>query len=291
MPLQEKIKSGKFVVLGEFEPPKGSDFSNLLSGANMARGRVDAFVIPEMANAVVKASSLGGCAFLQKAGIETVLQVCCRDRNRLALQADLLAAAGLGIKNIMAVSGVDITYGDHPQARAVNDLDLMELLGMIQTLQSGKDMAGIELRGTPNFCIGSTLDAGAAGGLLEIELEKIERKIEYGVQFFVTNPIFDLRRFQQLTKRISADTISVIPTVLLLKSAGMARYIDRNVKGISIPSEMIRNIQKAPDKVKECIRIAGETISRLKEMGMAGVLISTVGWEDKLPQILDGAKL
>jgi methylenetetrahydrofolate reductase (NADPH) len=191
----------------------------------------------------------------------------------------------------MAVSGVDITYGDHPQARAVNDLDLMELLGMIQTLQSGKDMAGIELRGTPNFCIGSTLDAGAAGGLLEIELEKIERKIEYGVQFFVTNPIFDLRRFQQLTKRISADTISVIPTVLLLKSAGMARYIDRNVKGISIPSEMIRNIQKAPDKVKECIRIASETISRLKEMGMAGVLISTVGWEDKLPQILDGAKL
>ena len=291
MPLQEKIKSGKFVVLGELEPPKGSDFSNLLTSAGQTRGRVDAFVVPEMANAVMKAGSLGGCACLQKEGIETVLQVCCRDRNRLAIQADVLAAAGLGIENIMAVSGVDITYGDHPQARAVNDLNLMELLATLQTLQGGKDMAGIELRGTPRFCIGSTIDAGAAGGLLEMEIENIDKKIDYGVQFFVTNPIFDLRRFQQLMKRIHSDKISIIPTVLLLKSAGMARYIDRNVKGISIPSEMIRNIQKAPDKVKECIRIAGEIISRIKEMGLAGVLISTVGWEDRLPQILDEARL
>ncbi len=291
MSLRDKIKSCQFVVLGEFEPPKGADFSSLLSSANLVKGRVDAIVIPEMANAVLKASSLGGCAFFQREGIETVLQVCCRDRNRLALQADILAAGALGIKDIMAVSGEEIHYGDHPQARAVNDLDLMELIETLQKLQNGKDLVGIELRGAPRFCIGSTIDTGAAGGLLDIELENLNKKIECGVEFIITNPIFDLRRFQQFVKRVDTSKIAVIPTVLLLKSAGMARYIDRNVRGISIPPEMIRGIQKAPDKVKECIRIAGEIVSRMKELGMAGVLVSTVGWEDKLPQVLDEVKI
>lgn len=291
MALQEKIKSGKFVILGEFEPPKGADFSPLLKSANLVRGRLDAILVPEMANAVLKASSLGGCAFFQKEGIETVLQVCCRDRNRLALQADLLAAGALGIKNIMAVSGEDIRFGDHPQARTVNDLNLLELLEAVQKIQGGKDLAGIELRGSPTFCLGSTVDAGAPGGLLEIELENLNKKIDLGVQYVITNPIFDIRRFQQFIKRADPTKVAIIPTVLLLKSAGMARYIDRNVKEISIPSDMIRGIQKASDKVKVCVRIAADLITRMKEMGMAGVLISTVGWEDRLPQILDETKL
>jgi len=122
-------------------------------------------------------------------------------------------------------------------------------------------------------------------------LENLQKKIAFGVEFVITNPIFDMRRFQQFIKRIDTSRVAVIPTVLLLKSAGMARYIDRNVKGISIPSELIRGIQKAPDTVKECIRISGEIIGRIKEMGMAGVLISTIGWEDKLPQVLAEAKL
>jgi 5,10-methylenetetrahydrofolate reductase len=224
-------------------------------------------------------------------GIETVLQVCCRDRNRLALQADLLAAWALGIRNVMTVEGEDIRFGDHPHARTVNDLDLMELLETTQKLQNGKDMAGIELRGAPRFCVGSTIDTGATGGLLEIELENLKKKIDYGVRYLITNPIFDLRRFQQFIKRVDTSQVAVIPTVLLLKSAGMARYIDRNIKGISIPAEMIRGIQKASDKERECIRISAEIITRVKEMGMAGILISTVGWEDRLPQILGEAKL
>jgi len=291
MTLHERIGSGKFVVLGEFEPPKGADFSAYLRNANLSRGRVDAVVVPEMANAVLKASSLGGCAYLQREGMEPVFQICCRDRNRLALQADILSAAALGIKNIMAVPGEDIRFGDHPQARAVHDLDLLGLLETLQKLQAGKDLAGIELRGVPRFCVGSTLDTGAPGGLLNIELENLKRKVELGVQYVVTNPIFDLRRFEQFIKRLDGEPVAVIPTVLLLKSAGMARYIDRNIKGITIPPEMIRDIQKAPDKVQECVRIAGNLVSRIRDMGMAGVLISTAGWEDKLPQILDEAKL
>ncbi len=291
MSLEAKIKSGEFVVLGEFEPPKGADFSRLVKNARQIKGRVDAVMVPEMGNAVMKASSLGGCAFLQSHGIETVFQVCCRDRNRLALQADILAAAALGIPNIMAVPGEDITYGDHPQARLVNDLNLIELLETIQKLQNGKDMAGVELSGSPSFCTGSTVNAGALGGVMDIEMQNLNKMINLGVQFLITTPVFDLHRFQQFMKHVDTSKGAVIPTVLLLKSAGMARYIDRNIKSISIPKEMIRDIQKAPDKLKQCIKLAAEIIGSLKDMGMAGVMISTVGWEDKLPQVLDAAKL
>lgn len=291
MLLQEKIKSGNFVVLGEFEPPKGADFSPFLKNANQVKGRVDALVVPEMGNAVLKASSLGGCALLQKEGIETVFQTCCRDRNRLALQADLLAASALGIKNVMATPGGDIRFGDHPQARTVNDLDIVELTETIHKLQNGKDLAGIELRGAPLFCLGSTIDTSAPGGLLEIELDNLAKKIDLGVEYVITNPIFDIRRFEQFVKRVDTTRVAVIPTVLLLKSAGMARYIDRNVKGISIPSEMIRSIQKAPDKVQECINVAAKITVRLNDLGVAGVMISTVGWEERLPRVLEEADL
>jgi methylenetetrahydrofolate reductase (NADPH) len=290
MTLQEKIASRKFVLLGEFEPPKGADFSPLLQNANKVKGRVDALVIPEMANAVMKASSLGGCAFLRENGFEAILQVCCRDRNRLALQADILSAAALGITDIMAVSGEDIRYGDHPQSREVYDVDLMQLLEILGRFQAGRDMAGIELSGVPRLCIGSTVNAGAIGGALDIEIENLRKMVTAGVQFTVTTPVFDLHRFQQFIKRIDTAKLAVIPTVLLLKSAGMARYIDRNIKSISIPPEMIREIQKAPDKLKQCIQIAAELIHHLKDMGMAGVMISTVGWEDRLPQILDAIR-
>lgn len=291
MSMEEKIKSGEFAVIGEFEPPKGSDFSPLLDNANRVRGRIDAYMIPEMASAVMKASSLGGCAYLQNHGLETILQVCCRDRNRLALQADIVAASALGVANIMAVPGEEIKYGDHPQARTVNDLELIDLLKALQLLQEGKDMAGIELKGTPRFFIGSPVDTGASGGLLDIELENLGKRIDLGVRYIITNPVFDLNVLKEFVKRIDPKRVALIPTVLLLKSAGMARYIDRNIKGISIPSELIANIQKAPDKREECIRIAGELITNIKKMGMAGVLISAVGWEDKIPQILDRAKL
>jgi 5,10-methylenetetrahydrofolate reductase len=291
MPLRQKIESGEFVVLGEFEPPKGADFSSLLSNANQIKGRVDALVIPEMANAVMKGSSLGGCAFLQTYGFETIFQVCCRDRNRLALQADILSAAALGIPNIMAVAGEDIRYGDHPQARAVYDLELIQLLETLQTFQKGKDMVGVELAGAPRFLTGTAINAGAIGGALDVDLENLQKMIGAGVQFLITTPVFDLHRFQQFIKRVDTSQVAVIPTVMLLKSAGMARYIDRNIKNISIPAEMIRGIQKAPDKVRQCIKIAADLVGHLKQMKMAGVMVSTLGWEDKLPQVLDEAKL
>ena len=166
-----------------------------------------------------------------------------------------------------------------------------QLLGTLRKFQTGKDMVGIELKGATDFCIGSTINAGAMGGALDIEIENLQKMIDLGVRFIVTSPVFDLHRFRQFIKRIDTTRVAVIPTVMLLKSAGMARYIDRNIKNISIPKEIIRDIQKAPDKLQQCIKISAELIVHFKEMGMAGVMISTLGWEDKLPQVLHAAKI
>jgi 5,10-methylenetetrahydrofolate reductase len=287
MSIPNKLASGEFLILAEMEPPKGVDVSCMVANATRVKGKVDAFVVPEMSNAVMRMSSLGGCMLLQSKGLETIMQVCCRDRNRLALQADLLAAQALGISSVMAVTGQDPSFGDHHRARAVHDVDLLELLEAIQKLESGRDMAGIELRGAPRFCVGSTVNAGASGGALELEIEEMERKMTAGVEFFVTPPVFDLQTFGRFMKRVGDRKTRIIPTVLLLKSVGMARYIQRHMDQATIPEDLIRRIHQAPDKVRECVRVAAELVSGIRDAGYSGVLISTIGWEDKLPDILE----
>ena len=288
MSLREKLASGEFVVLAEMEPPKGVDVSGMVAHATRVKNRVDAFVVPEMSNAVMRMSSLGGCMVLAGKGLETVLQMCCRDRNRLALQADLLAAHALGITNIMAVTGDDPSFGDHHRTRGVYDIDLLELLEGIQKLEDGRDMAGIELKGAPSFCVGSTVNAGASGGMLDLELQQLDKKIAVGAEFFMTPPIFDLQTLARFTKRLGDRPCRIIPTVLLLKSAGMASYIDRHLDNVHVPSDLIRRIQKAGDKVRECVQIARELVTGLRDAGHGGALIATIGWEDKLPNIVEG---
>ena len=287
MQLQKKLEAREFVILAELEPPKGTDVSELVANAAKVKGRVDAFVIPEMSNAVMRLSSLGGALLLANRGLETVMQMCCRDRNRLALQGDLLAAAALGVNNVMAVTGEDITHGDHHRARAVNDIDLLELLGAIKAMKSGKDMAGVELRGYPNFFVGATVNL--ALGSPEVELAALDQKMEAGASFFVTPPIFDLTVLDRFQKRLGERRAYLIPTVLLLKSVGMARYIDRHMEHIAIPPETIRRLQNAPERMRECVQIAAELVAALKAKRVSGVNIATIGWEDKLPQILSAA--
>ncbi len=287
MQLKRRFEAGEFAVLAEMEPPKGVDTSQMVANAKRVKDRVDAFVVPEMSNAVMRMSSLGAAMILQVQGMETVLQVCCRDRNRIALQADLLAAAGCGIGNVMAVTGKDPSYGDHHQARSVYDIDIFELLQTVGDLQNGRDMAGIELSGSPEFTVGATVNAAARDKSPELELEEMNRKIAAGTRFFITPPLFDIADIAPFMKRIDRQKAVIIPTVLLLKSMGMARYIARNMEDVHIPDELIQRIRKAPDKVRECIRIAAELVTALKREGFAGVLLATLGWEHKLPEILD----
>ena len=192
MRLQRKLASGEFVILAEMEPPKGTDVAAMVANAANVKRQVDAYVIPEMSNAVMKMSSLGGALLLQSKGLETVLQCCCRDRNRLALQADLLAAQALGVPNVMAVSGEEITHGDHHQARAVNDLNLLELLGAIQTLQTGRDLAGVDLQGAPSFFVGATVKIPASDGDTLTEMRELDKKIAAGASFFITPPVYEV---------------------------------------------------------------------------------------------------
>lgn len=286
MGLKQKIEAKKFVILAEMEPPKGADVSRMVKNAQKVKGMVDAFVVPEMSNAVMRMSSLGGAMILKSKGLETVMQLNCRDRNRLALQADLLAANGCGISSVMVVKGDDPGLGDHHQARGVYDLDLPALLAAIDNLQKGRDMAGIELHGAPAFLVGSTVEAGARDKSPELIIDEMKRLSQSGTRFFITPPLFDIAAIEPVWKRVDRETTTIIPTVLLLKSLGMARYIARNVSHTYIPDALIDRIQDAPDKVRACIDIAAETIRALKAKGFSGVHIATIGWEDKLPEIL-----
>jgi len=287
MNLKSKLDSGNFTILAEIDPPKGADASGMVSNAKKVKGKVDAFVVPEMSNAVMRMSSLGGATILQNHGLETIMQLCCRDRNRIALQADILAANGCGISNIMTVTGEDPSFGDHHQAKSVYDIDVIELLHTIQKLRHGKDMAGIELAGSPDLFAGSTVIPGFKGQAFEFELEEMKKKTDAGACFFVTPPLFNLPAIEPFINRVDYKKTNIIPTVLLLKSVGMARYMDRNIDHVHIPQTLINRIQKSSDKTRECITIASEIISTLKNEGFKGVLISTVGWENKLPDILE----
>ncbi len=288
MHLKQRFDAGTFVILAEMEPPKGADVSTMLSNANRVKGKVDAFVVPEMSNAVMRMSALGGAMILQASGMETVMQVCCRDRNRLALQADLLAANACGISNLMVIEGEATSYGDHPQAKAVNDIGAMELLQAIRGLQNARDMAGIELSGAPQFLVGGWVNAGIRGKALEAAIKTMEEKMLVGARFFILPPVFDLNAIDSFLVRARQLDVKLIPTVLLLKSLGMARYIERHLDHVFIPLGMIKRIQEAPDKVRECVRIAGEMIAELKSEGFAGVLLSTMGWERRLPEVIEG---
>ncbi len=289
MRLKRKLDEEQFVILAEIEPPKGVDVSGMINNARKVKGRVDAYVIPEMSNAVMRMSSLGGAMVLRNNGMETVMQVNCRDRNRIAIQADLLAGYACGVEGVMAVAGEEPGFGDHHQARAVHDIDLTQLLQTIKGLCNGRDMAGIELEGAPDFLIGSTVNAGAKGKSPELEVEEMARKMEAGADFFICPPLFELSAMTPFLKRIEGKQVKLLPTVLLLKSLGMARYISRNMNHIHIPDDLIKRIQKAGDKSRECVAIAREMVSALKQEGFGGVLISTMGWEDRLPEIIEKA--
>ncbi len=279
MNLKSKLGNGQFVILAEMEPPKGVDVSQMTSNALRVIDKVDAFVIPDMNNAILRMSALGGAIILQGKGLETVLQINCRDRNRLALQADLLAAYACGITNIMTAQGDDPSSGDHHQAKTVNDIDLSELLDVVHELQEGRDMAGSELTGSPSFVVGSTV--------LEWEAPELQAEVERGAQFLVTPPLFDLAAIEPFLNQAGLSKAKIFPTVLLLKSVGMARYIDLHQDNIHIPKEIISRLQNASDTTNESMQCAAEMVKTAREGGYGGVLLSTLGWENRLPEILE----
>jgi len=290
MSFQKKLLAGDFVVLAEFDPPKGVDASDLVSNLIKIKGRVDGVIVPEMAQAVMRMSAMGGAALMQQHGMETIMQICSRDRNRLALQGDILAAYFLGIRNLLVIPGEEIMYGDHIDAKQFADIDELTLLRAIKGLQNGVDMAGMELKGSPQFVTGCSIKPTKNEIALEAELELAQKKVKEGAQFMVTPPVFNINAFTYFMEKAHALGIPVIATVFLLKSVGVARYFSANVPGPPIPEEMISRIRKASDRINECVTIAGELITSLREL-CQGVQLVTMGWENRLPAILDAAKI
>lgn len=288
MSFQKRLTSGEFVVLAEMNTPKGVDISELVTNARRIKGRVDAVVVPDMDNGIMRMSALAGGVLMHQQGVESIIHVYCRDRNRMALQGDILAAHVLGIQNLVVVHSEEMAKSDHRDAITVDDLDELELLSAVRTLQNGVDMAGFELNGSPSFTMGCTIAPSVDDEAFEKELSLARKKIEAGAQFIITPPVYDLDRFSEAMKAFITLGVPIIPTVFLIKSVGIARYLSTYEPGAYISEDVIKRIRKASDTETECLRIAGETVAGLKKVAQ-GVHIITLGWEYRLPKILDYA--
>jgi methylenetetrahydrofolate reductase (NADPH) len=290
MSLREQLESGKFIVVSEIQPPKGIDTTGLLESADHLKGRVDFVVVPDLQNAVMRLGSLATCYFLMHKGLRPIFQVTCRDRNRLALQSDLLNAAALEIENVLVVEGDDPKLGDHPEAKPVFDLTSIDLLSVIQGLQKGHDMAGNDLDGFPRFFIGAQVNPGLEPGALELEIADMEKKIRNGANFFLTPAIFDPNILEKFITKVEHFKAPLFAGVTILKSAGMARYMNRVMKDVFVPEETITKLLKAPDNLKASTEIAADLIREIKNL-CRGIYIIPIGWENRVPAVLDAANL
>jgi 5,10-methylenetetrahydrofolate reductase len=290
MSFQKRLSAGEFVVLAEMNTPKGVNISKMVLDSRRIKGRVDAVVVPDMDNGVMKMGALAGGVLMQQQGLEAIIHVYTRDRNSMALQGELLAAHVLGIQNLIVVHSEDMANGDHRDAQPVYEMDEPGLLEAIQTLQSGKDLAGFDLDGVPSFTAGCDMRSLMDEADMESEFQLAQKKVAAGAQFVITPPVFDVEIFADFMKKAAVLGVPIIPTVFLIKSVAIARYIATSEPGAHVSEAMIKRIRKSSDREMEGIKIAGETIAALSKISQ-GVKIQTLGWEHRLPQILDVAGL
>ncbi len=288
MTLGDKIKGEKFIITSEIAPPKGIDIKEILDDASLIKDRVDAVNVTDLQSSIMRAGSMAICHLLKDRGIEPILQMTCRDRNRLALQSDLLSASILDIDNVLLLTGDYTTSGDHPEAKPVFDLDSVQLLEVARMLQSGKDMNGNIIKGAPKFCVGAVVNPGADP--LEPEIIKMEKKIRAGAQFFQTQVVYDIDIFKRFIDSTRHLKTTILAGIIPLKSAGMARFMNKNVAGVFVPEYLIQEMEGAKDKVQKSIEIAARIIAGLKPL-CNGIHIMPIGWDKKVPLLLDAAGL
>ncbi len=288
MELLEIFESGKFAVTSEVGPPKGVDIEAMLDDAELLRGKVDAINVTDQQSSVMRLGSLAVCHLLKKRGLEPVFQITCRDRNRIALQSDLLSACVLGIENVLCLTGDYVSLGDHPGAKPVFDLDSVSLLHAASELRQGRDLAGQKLKGSPDFCLGAVVTPGA--NPLGPQIMKMEKKVKAGAQFFQTQAVYDPKRFEDFMNQVRHLNVPVMVGIVLLKSAGMARFMNKNVAGVHVPESLIDEMDEAEDRVQKSIEIAARLIREMKDL-CQGVHIMPIGWEKRVPAVLEAAGL
>ena len=288
------LESGKFVVTAEVGPPKGVDIEEMKHHIELLKDKVDGLNVTDNQSSVMRISTLPVCRLIQEAGGEPILQMTCRDKNRIALQAELLGAYILGITNVLCLTGDYVTVGDHIDAKPVFDLDSALLLKAIKGLEEGKDFAGNELTGEarPTFCKGAIVTPEA--NPIEPQLLKFEKKIKAGAEFIQTQAIYDLNNFKKFMEYARKFNVKIMAGIVLLVSAGMAKYMNANVPGIFVPKDLIDEMASAEKgkALAKGIEIAGRMIKTLKDENICdGVHIMAIGKEDKVPDILEAAGL
>jgi 5,10-methylenetetrahydrofolate reductase len=288
MKLIDLFKSGKFVITCEVGPPKGVNMKEMLEDAELLKGKVDGINVTDQQSSVMRLGSLATCHLLKEKGFEPILQVTCRDRNRIALQSDLLNAYVLGIENVLCLTGDYVSLGDHPDAKPVFDLDSVSLLYTAKKLQEGFDLANKELRGNPSFCLGAVVTPGAEP--LEPQIIKMEKKVKAGAQFFQTQAVYEPEKFEKFVNSVKYLNVPVMVGIVLLKSAGMARFMNKNVAGVHVPDKLIEEMEKAENRVDKSIEISARLIKEMKPL-CSGVHIMAIGWEKKVPLVLESANL
>lgn len=289
---KEALDSGKFVVTCEVAPPKGTNLNTMKHHIELLKDRVDAMNVTDHQSSVMRFPSLGGALLVKEMGGEPILQMTCRDRNRLAMQADLLFASSRGISNVLCLTGDSIVLGDHKQAKAVFDLDSSQLLYTVRQLEKGKDLGGNDLDGVPSFCAGAIVTPEADP--LEPQLIKFEKKIEAGADFIQTQAVYDLDRFKTFMTYARQFPVKILAGIILLTSAPMARFMNNNIAGVSVPQDLIDELASAPKgkALSKGIEIAGRMIRRIQDENMCdGVHIMAIGKEEKTIDIMAAAGL
>jgi 5,10-methylenetetrahydrofolate reductase len=293
--LEKVLGSGKFAVTAEAGPPKGTSAAVVQRKAELLRHCCDAANVTDNQTAIVRMSSLAGCVLLKQQGVDPVMQIVCRDRNRIAIQSDVLGAIALGIGNILCLSGDHQKFGNHPTAKNVFDIDSIQLIQALKVMRDEKKfLCGEEVSGEVPIFIGAA--ANPYADPFEFRLTRLAKKVKAGADFIQTQAVYDIAKFakwmEMVTDRGLDKQTHILAGVIPIKSAGMARYMRDYVSGVSVPDELVTRMEQAKETKVEGTKIAIEIIEQLKEIpGIHGVHIMAVGWEEIVPEIVEQAGL
>lgn len=289
---KKALNSGDFIVTAEVGPPKGTDVSEMKEHIELLKDKVHGINMTDNQSSVMRLSSLVGCHIIKEMGGTPILQMTGRDRNRMALQSDLISAAVLGIDTVLCLTGDHIAMGDHKDAKPVHDLESVQILKAMKALESGKDLAGNALKGAPTFCAGAVVTPEADP--IKPQLMKFEKKVKAGAQFFQTQAVYDLDNFKRFMDYACKFDTKILAGIVLLVSANMGKFMNKNVAGIFVPDALISEMESVAkaDQLKKGIEIAGRMIRKIKEKSLCdGVHIMAIGKEACVPEILKAAGL
>ena len=289
---KEALESKEFVVTSEVAPPKGTNLETVKHHIELLKDKVDAMNITDHQSSIMRFPSLGGALLVKEMGGEPILQMTCRDRNRMALQADLMFAHSRGINNVLCLTGDSVVLGDHKEAKGVFDLDSSQLVDAIRVMEKGHDLGGNKLDGAVSFCVGAIVTPEA--NPIEPQLIKFEKKIDAGAEFIQTQAVYDLDNFKKFMEYARQFPAKILAGIILLTSAPMARFMNKNVAGVTVPQDLIDEMADAPKgrKLAQGVEIAGRMIKRIYEEKMCdGVHIMAIGKEELVPDIMSAAGL